>query len=289
MDTLAPAGAPARTALRYHGGKYLLASWILEHFPEHRVYVEPFGGAASVLLRKPRSYGEVYNDLNGELVSFFRVLRDPRQARQLEQLLRLTPFAREEFEGAYTPALDPVENARRLLIRSFQGFGSASTNAKHLTGFRSNSNRSGTTPAQDWASWPDSIASFTARLQGVVIEHRPAGQVIQQHDSEGTLIYADPPYPHSTRTFKRRATGQVYEHELSDDDHRELAAVLRAVAGYAVLSGYPCDLYDQELYPDWHRVARATHADGARDRVEVLWLSPRAWAALRGRQERLEF
>jgi len=111
--------APTRPVLRYHGGKWRLASWIISHFPPHRVYVEPFGGAASVLLRKPRSYAEVYNDMDGEIVNVFRVLRDPARARELERVLRLTPFAREEFELSYIRDEDPIEQARRTIVRAF--------------------------------------------------------------------------------------------------------------------------------------------------------------------------
>src|SRR3990167_11343170 len=104
---------PTRPVMRYHGGKWRLAPWVIEHFPEHRVYTEAFGGGASVLMRKPRSYAEVYNDLDGEIVNVFRVLRDPSQARELERLLRLTPFARSEFETSYITDGDPLEQARR--------------------------------------------------------------------------------------------------------------------------------------------------------------------------------
>ncbi len=265
-----------RPVLRYHGGKWMLAPWIISHFPRHRVYTEVFGGAASVLLRKRRSFAEVYNDLAGDVVNLFRVLRDPVSAAALEQGLRLTPFAREEFKGAYEPAADPVERARRLVTRSFMGFGSASHNPAHSTGFRSNSNRSGTTAAHDWVSYPRAIAEFTDRLRGVVIENRPAAEVIRQHDGPTTLHYADPPYPHSTRKAKNPYCQKGYIHEMSDDDHRRLAEVLRSVRGMVVLSGYPCDLYDLELFPDWPRVDRPAMADGARPRIERLWLSPSA-------------
>lgn len=276
--------APSRPALRWHGGKWTLAKWIIGHFPEHRTYVEPFGGAASVLLQKPRAFSEVYNDLNGDAVTLFRVLRNPLQARRLERLLRLTPFSRAEYLEAFRPVRCRVEKARRLVIRSFMGFAATSCNTDKQTGFRSNTTRRGTTPAHDWAAWPEQIAALTSRLQAVVIERRDALDVIQRHDGPDTLLYTDPPYPEATRAGGKGS----YTHEMTDDDHRDLAKVLRGVAGYVVLSGYPCDLYEQELYSDWHRVTRRAHADGARDRVEVLWLSPRTWAALRGRQEKLE-
>lgn len=265
-----------RPALRYHGGKWRMAPWIISHFPRHRIYTEAFGGAASVLLRKPRAYAEVYNDMDGDVVNLFRVLQDLDLARDLRRLLYLTPFAREEFEQAYEDTADPVEQARRLVIRAFMGFGSAGYNASHRTGFRSNSSRSGTTPAFDWAHYPDALPEIVERLRGVVIENRPAIEILRQHDRPDCLHYVDPPYVHETRRYKTRPTGQVYRHEMSDEDHRELASVLLELEGMVVLSGYPCDLYDLDLYPDWHRVERISRADGAALRREVLWLNERA-------------
>ena len=115
-----------RPVLRYHGGKYRLAPRLIKIFPPHRVYTEAFGGGASVLMQKPRSYAEIYNDLDGEVVNVFRVLQNRRKARNLEQLLRLTPFARKEFLLGYKRGQTDVERARRTIIRSFMGFGSDS-------------------------------------------------------------------------------------------------------------------------------------------------------------------
>ncbi len=257
-----------RPLLRYHGGKWKLAPWIAGHFPKHRVYVEPFGGGASVLLRKQRSHAEVYNDLDGEIVNLFEVARD--RGEELAQLVELTPFARAEFELAYEPAEDPLEQARRTLIRSFMGFGSAGASGQ-ATGFRSNSTRSGTTPAHDWLNFPEALRVTVQRLRGVVIERRDALLVMRSHDAPTTLHYVDPPYVHSTRSLRTRAPS--YRHELSDLQHAELLAGLRSLAGMVVLSGYRCDLYDSALQ-GWQRIDLAAHADGARDRVESLWLSP---------------
>lgn len=274
---------PSRPVLRYHGGKWILAPWIISHFPPHRVYTEAFGGAASVLMRKPRSYGEVYNDLDGEIVNLFRVLRG-ENAAELIRLLRLTPFAREEFEESYEPAPEPLEQARRTVVRSFMGFGSDSASGAQC-GFRGNSNRSGTTPAHDWVNYPPALARLVERVQGVVVECRDANLVVQQHDSPDTLHYVDPPYPHSTRKKATLRTGKGYRHEMSDDDHRVLAGTLHGLSGMVVLSGYPCELYDRELYPDWHRIERTAHADGALKRIEVLWLNPAADATTRDKQQ----
>lgn len=269
--------APNRPILRYHGGKWRLAPWIIKHFPAHRTYVEPFGGGASVLLRKRRSYAEVYNDLDGEIVNVFQVLRDPTTAEQLRSALVLTPFARAEFELSYQPSPDPVEQARRTIVRSFMGFGSAAA-SRVVTGFRANSKRSGTTPAHDWANFPQVIPMIADRLQGVVVENRPALDLLMQHDSTETLHCVDPPYHHSTRSFHRGQAGQ-YRHEMADDQHAELLAALKTLKGAVVLSGYACDQYDNVL-ADWSRVEREALADGARKRTEVLWISPGAGRGL---------
>ena len=201
MNTLTD--APTRPALRYHGGKWKLAPWIIEHFPPHRVYVEPYGGAASVLLRKKRSYAEVYNDLDGEIVNLFRVLRNPSQARELMRVVELTPFARSEFEESYLAHGDPVEQARRTMLRSFAGFGSAMAQT-HATGFRDNTTRAGTTPAHDWAGMPSAIELIAQRMRGVVVDMRPALDLIDRHDTPETLFYIDPPYIASTRSERYR-------------------------------------------------------------------------------------
>lgn len=254
---------PARPILRWHGGKWILANWIISHLPKHRVYVEPFGGAGSVLLRKPRSYGEIYNDLDGEVVNLFRVARD--SGTELKHCLELTPFSRDEFVLSYERSSDPLEQARRTVVRSFMGFGSNSHN--QATGFRANSNRSGTTPAHDWANYPDALETLIQRLQGVCIENRNAIDVMNAHDSNETVHYVDPPYVSSTRD-----KGGDYRHEMTDAQHIDLASALHQMRGSVVLSGYPCELY-ANLYSDWHRIERRSLADGARPRVEVLWLS----------------
>lgn len=286
-----------RPVLRYHGGKFRMAPWIISFFPAHRVYVEPYGGGASVLMRKPRTYAEVYNDLDDDIVNVFRVLRDDDKAARLRQQLELTPFARTEFRESYGRSRrGDVERARRTITRSFMGFGSASaiddrprgmrttvsTSWCPPTGFRPNSNRSGTTPAHDWGNYPDQIAAFTERLRGVVIENDDALKVIETHDREETLFYVDPPYPHSTRSaWKRGSNRHAYRFELSDEDHRRLAELLHTRRGMVIVSGYACSLYDRELYQDWERYERPHMADGARPRTEVVWLNPNASRALR--------
>lgn len=282
------AETPSRPVLRWHGGKWRLAPWIIEHFPPHRVYVEPFGGAASVLLLKPRSYGEVYNDLDEGVVNLFRVLRSDR-AGKLVEALRLTPFARREFFDSYAPTDDPVERARRLIVRSFMGFGSDGHNAKVRTGFRASCTHSGSTPAHNWHNYPDALVTVVERLRGVVIESRDAQACMEQHDGPETVHYVDPPYLPETRSDKSRKSGERYHsyaHEIDAAGHARLLAFLDGLAGAVVLSAYPSVMYDRALV-GWQCVERASHADGARPRTEVLWINPRAWDVLKQPSELL--
>lgn len=269
---------PTRPVLRWHGGKWRLAPWIISHFPVHRLYVEPFGGAASVLLRKPRAYAEIYNDLNGEVVTLFRVLRDADLASRLIAQLRLTPFAREELPAAYEPSDDPVEQARRLVVRSYLGFGSAGVNGA-TTGFRSNSNRSGTVPPHDWVNYPECLTAAVQRLRGVCIERLDAVALLARNDDPATLFYVDPPYLPETRSKKRGPQGMYhsYVHDMTEGDHKALLKALKGLVGMVVLSGYPSELYDDALQ-GWDRIETEALADGARPRKEVLWLNPAASA-----------
>lgn len=243
------------------------------------------GGGGSVLLKKPRVYAEVYNDLDGEIVNLFRVVRD--RGDELLRLVELTPYSRADFDESFKAATDPVEQARRTVVRSFMGFGGNLTRPNRdqtpqRTGFRNYSSTDRrATPAGDWRRWPSELVNIITRLQGVYIEHRDAEKCIGEHDGPTTLHYIDPPYVHSTRGFSSGGSHRGYRHELSDDDHRRLAELLHGVEGMVVLSGYACELYDLELYADWHRVTRAHMADGARKRTEVLWLNDRCADALK--------
>lgn len=264
---------------------------IIPFLPAHRLYTEAFGGGAGVLLHKNRSYAEVYNDLDDDIVGLFRVLQDTSQSARLVDLLRLTPFARREFEIAYDRSDDVVERARRLVIRSFMGFGSnahsATARGHQSTGFRSNSNRSGTTPAQDWANLPDAYEAIIDRMRGVVIEHRDAAIVLAHHDGPQTLHYVDPPYVHDTRSMFKGGKS-AYKHEMDRDEHIKLLECLRTLQGMVVLSGYAHQLYDEALH-DWRREEFSAYADGARIRTEVLWINPQACAALRNGTAQYEF
>jgi len=271
--------APTRPVLRYHGGKWRLAPWVISYLPEHRIYVEPFGGAASVLLRKPACFSEIYNDLDEDVVNLFRILRLPDQADKLLSLLELTPFARREFEAAYTPASDAIERARSLIVRSFMGFGSDAPNIELRTGFRAQSPNSGRAPEKDWLNYVPALRLIIARLREVVIECRPAIDVILKNDGPQTLHYVDPPYMPETRSQKSgrgRLKYHAYAHEMTVEDHSDLLSVLNALHGMVVLSGYRSKLYDASL-KNWKRFEIKAMADGARPRTECLWLNPAAF------------
>ncbi len=274
-----PESVISRPMLRYHGSKFRLAPWITAFFPPHRMYVEPYAGSASVLLQKERALAECINDLDSRVVNVFHVLRDEQLAERLRRRLLLTPFARDEFDAAYVDDDDdPVEQAVRTLVLSFMGHGSDSVGRGYRTGFRCKDSEGRALPSNEWANWPDQVPLFTQRLRGVAIERRDALEVIGRLDSEGTLIYVDPPYPMHTRTAARTKHG--YRYEMTDDEHRELAVVLHGCQGMVVLSGYSTPLYDEELFTGWERHTRDSLADGARPRTEVVWLNPACSRAL---------
>lgn len=251
--------------LRYIGGKWQLAEWIISQFPPHESYVEPFCGAASVFFRKHPSPIEVINDMSSDVVNFFQVLREDTDA--LIRAVDLTPFSREEYDRAYEPADDPLERARRFYIRSWQSF---SGHAGYKTGWRHQKNihSRGTSLTREWHRM-DGLYRSAARLKRALIEHDDALDVIRRYDTPGTLFYVDPPYVLSTRSNKRR-----YAYEMTDDDHRALAGVLHSVQGMVVLSGYASDLYT-ELYGDWEVITKSTTTNGNNVATEYLWISPK--------------
>lgn len=268
---------PPRPLLRWFGGKWALAPWIIDHLPPHRTYVEPFAGGAAVLLRKPRSHLEVLNDLDSELVNLYRVLRDGGQAERLITALHLTAYAAEEFESAYEQADDPVERARRLIVRSFMGHGSGAARLDRSTGFRRNAKGGRTALPREWSTYPDALRHTIARLNGVMIENRPAAEVIDYFNEPDALLYVDPPYVWETRS-KLNAAGQPfhgYVHELDDAAHLALLDQLDAHKGRIVLSGYASPLYDERLR-GWRRVTMKARADSGEDREEVLWINANA-------------
>lgn len=259
-----------RPILKYPGGKFRLASWILDQFPAHTSYVEPFCGAASVFFRKPPSYIEVLNDLDSDVINFFDVLRS--QPDQLVRAIALTPFSREEYWRSFTsPDPDPVEKARLFFVRSWQSFGAISKTDR--SGWRYDYYDRGDGRKALTEEWSDidRLQVAATRLKMALLEHDTAINTINRYDTPETLFYVDPPYLPDTRSLRRRST--TYNHEMTRDDHRELANVLTNVQGMVILSGYPSQVYD-ELYPGWKALTRTATTNGNSTATEGLWLSP---------------
>lgn len=262
------ADAPTRPALRYYGGKWNLAPWIISHFPPHKNYVEPCGGAASVLLQKPRSPLETYNDLDGNVVNFFQVLRD--RPEELIRKIRLTPWARAEYELSLHPCEDELERARRTYIKMWLAIGASPTTT--AGGFRCVRNFDGYYMSHDI----ETIERVAGRFVGVQIENLPAVEVVSRYDTHTTLIYFDPPYITEERSHKAE-----YVFEWTSGQHIEAAGLLHQAQGFVVVSGYACPLYT-ELYEahGWTRFDKEAQTNSGGKRIESLWLSPRTLAAL---------
>jgi DNA adenine methylase len=278
---------PHRPLLRWFGGKWHLAPWIISHFPPHTKYTEAFGGAASILVRKPRSRVEVLNDLDNRLVALYRCVRDPNLCLMLAAALDATLFARAEFEQSFLPVERAnsieseylVEVARRLIVRASMGFATGKEDARH-TGFRdyTGEHRRGA-PVKDWDGADDVIASMHERFKGVIIDSRDAVEVIQRHDSPTTLHYVDPPYIGYVRSERCG-----YRHELDTAGHNRLLDTLTAVKGMVVISGYTNMLYTERLR-GWRSAMQRSRTTGGSN-FEVIWLNPAADAALAAAEKR---
>jgi DNA adenine methylase len=255
--------------LSYFGGKTRLAPRIAAMLPAHRHYVEPYCGSLAVLLAKAPAPHETVNDLDGALMTFWRVLRD--RPADLERVCALTPHARAEHRAAYnlTAGLDELEVARRVWVQLTQG----RAGTRRQTGFRHYVKPAGNTSMPDYLDgYVARMAPTAARLHAVTLECVPALDLITKYGAESdVLLYVDPPYLGSTRC----RSWDGYPNEMrSEADHRELAEALRTARAAVVLSGYASDLYDLELYPDWCRTTMTSgtgQGEGWGNRTEVLW------------------
>ena len=248
----------------YYGGKTTLAPTIASLLPAHEHYVEPFAGSLAVLLAKKPSRAETVNDLDGNLVTFWRVLRD--RPEELERVCSLTPYSRTEFASVDLDApLDDLERARQAWVRITQGRnltlagGVASDWKRRIVGTR----RQG----HELLRLAGRIGPVAKRLHGVTLENRDALDVIREYGVEPSVcIYADPPYVGSTR-------GGEYGMEMTgDDQHEAFALACNEARASIVISGYDSALY-AHLFDGWHRMElkAPTALSGATDRVEVLW------------------
>lgn len=260
-------------AFGYYGGKFSHLDWLLPLLPECYHYCEPFGGSCAVLINRKPSKIETYNDLEGEVVNFFRVLRDDKE-NLIEKIL-LTPFSREEFDLSCQLGVDlsNIERARRFYVKIRQVFGgipNTCTTGRWASCVKtSRGNMSGA--ISRWIGGTEKLAIVAERLLRVQIENRPAIEVIKKYDSDGTFFYCDPPYIHRTRVDI-----SSYSFEMSDIEHAELANVLNSVKGRVAFSNYDCEFLD-ELYPGtkWKKYysnKKTSHFNKSQ-RVEVLWVN----------------
>jgi len=278
-----------RPVLRYHGGKFgkagVLADWVIAHLPEHECYVEPFGGGASVLLRKRRTLNEVYNDTFGEVCALFRVLSEPESAERLARAVSLTPYAEPVQRAAFVRPSGPEEDhaaALRLLVRSWMTIASEATASYRDSGFRGGTKTAVRDPGKDWRGLPLALAAAADRLQGVHVYEGDYAYVLEKYDGAATAFFVDPPYVHATRSAPYLDS---YAAEMDEAAHAQLLARLNGLRGMVLLSGYDSPLYREHLDGrGWRRIERRTFANGRGavkpERTEVLWLNPAAVARL---------
>lgn len=281
------ADRPKRLAARFHGSKHTMGPWIVAHLPgneEHDVYVEPFCGMANVLFVKERSRIEAINDLDSDVVNFFRVLRE--QEKALIRLIDYTPFAWEEWKLSFEPADDPLERARRFYCRAYMSI-AGPTSSSANPGFRrqkkfsrGRDGRSMMTTAANTFANVSHLEEVARRLKGVTIENENAMTLMGRYDSPSTVFYVDPPYYPDTRVRNARS---AYRHEMTEADHEALLTVLNGLGGMVALSGYRVKVYDDVL-AGWERHDRRVRVNSNGYRVESLWLNPAAVEAVeRGR------
>jgi DNA adenine methylase len=266
-----------RAAFPYYGGKARLADQIAALLPAHRVYVEPFCGSAAVLFAKAASGHEVLNDRDSNVVTFFRVLREQPDA--LQRACQLSPYARDEYAACdLREEVSDLERARRFFVAATQSYNANGTSPGRSSWVTSL--RQGGSKAASARRRADALDLCAERLRSVIVENRPALEVLAAFDTPQTAFYVDPPYLGSVRDSLTRGHRRIrdYAHDMtSPADHAVLALALHACRGTVLLSGYSSDLYD-ELYAGWHRLDVAVPRSAsnrlgvAGDRAcEVIW------------------
>lgn len=235
-----------------------MAPWIVSIMPKHTTYVEPFFGSGAVFFNKPRSTIETINDIDSRIVNLFRVLRD--QPDELCRLIRLTPLSREEYSLSYRISKDPVEDARRTLVRSWQAIGGKTSDR---TGWRSNINMNGS-KAEEWEHLDQRIMAVTQRLKQAQIEHQDALKLLDRYNRPGVLAYVDPPYLLSTRSKRH------YAHEYTDADHEALLDLLQNFEGDVIISGYESEMYNRML-AGWDKAHYEVSVETGGRAIETVW------------------
>ena len=261
-----------KIAFGWYGGKFSHLDWLIPLLPQTTHFCEPFGGSAAILLNREPSPVETYNDLDGEVVNFFKILRNNKE--ELIEKIGLTPFSKEEFELAISipeDDIDDIERARRFYIRARQvRTGLAQRASSGRWAHCKLTSRAGMSGAVSrWLGSVESLPEIAERLLRVQIENAPAYEIIKRYDSKETLFYCDPPYPHESRSDKN-----AYAYEMSNQEHEELAEILHNVKGKVAISGYHCNLMN-ELYSGWRSIespGKKCHSV-KKMRTEVLWVN----------------
>jgi DNA adenine methylase len=267
-----------RAIFKYPGSKWSIASWIVDHFPEHHSYLEPFFGSGAVFFRKNRSKIETINDLDGDVVNFFICIRD--KPERLAAYLQMTPYSRKIYDQSceelrkkpyeklhLRPGAGDCQRAARFVAKMMMGFGFRTN--EYAAGFKRDiQGREAAYAANDWAQLPDRIRYITDRLKGVQIENRPAIQLIREFNYKNVLIYADPPYVMSSRSYKR----PQYRYEMTDNDHIDLLDQLLQHKGPVIVSGYDNPIYNESLQ-SWNREEIIAQKQTAGKSTEIIWMN----------------
>lgn len=248
--------------LKYAGGKWRIAEWIISHFPAHKVYLEPFFGSGGVFFNKRPSCIETINDLNGDIVNLFRVCREC--PAELAAAIELTPWARDEFQACYDMSDgDELERARRTLVRYHQSFGTCNSS---LNTWRNVQTAGGPRVAFQWAELPQTIMQVFGRLKEAQIENVDALTLIERYNDPNTLIYLDPPYIQSLR--KRN----MYKCEMTDEQHVKLLELIKKSKSKICLSAYDSELYNDYL-KEWYTDEKVTTVQTGKQRTEKLYMN----------------
>ncbi len=261
-----------RIVFGWYGGKFSHLDWLMPLLPTCHHYCEPFAGSGAVLINRKPSPVETYNDIDGDVVNFFRVLRDHHE--ELIRAIALTPFSREEYHNAIydsTSGINDIELARRFYVRARQTrTGLAQTASLGRWANCKDTSRSGMSGVVSrWLGGVDALDEIAQRLLRVQIENRPAIDMIRLYDSPKTLFYCDPPYLHATR-----GDAKAYGFEMDEEQHREFAEVVNECKGMVAVSGYDHPLMDELFKPGrWfktHGPEKTIHSTKDK-RSEVLW------------------
>lgn len=248
--------------LHYPGSKWTLAKWIIEHMPAHTTYLEPFFGSGAVFFNKKPVMVETINDLDGEIVNLFRIIRE--RPEELAYQIRWTPYARDEFRRAYEPTGDDLERARRFMVRCWQAI-RPKTNS--ISGWRCRNTERDAFHIKQWNALPERMEIIAERLRQVQIENVEANVIIDRYRRSDVLIFADPPYVLDTRYDR------IYKNEMDDKQHIELLEALDNHPGPVLLTGYAHPMYDERL-KHWQRKMTMGKPVNGESRVEVLWINP---------------